>query len=67
MKYNPSQEYLGKPLTNIIRVMRNNEFTTSPDRTTITPDNIGETIEKMDTTLTRRSEERRVSVVQPLR
>ena len=47
MKYNPSHEFLGKTLTNIIRVMRNVEFTTSPDSTTITPENIGATIEKM--------------------
>ena len=48
MKYNPSHEYLGKILTKIIRVMQNIELTTSPDRTTITPEKIGATIYKMD-------------------
>ena len=47
MNYNPPHEYLGKLLTNIIRVMQNIKFTISPDRTTVTPENIGENIEKM--------------------
>ena len=47
IKSNPSHEYLGKPLTNIIRVMQNIELTTSPDSTTITPEKLGETIEQM--------------------
>ena len=34
-------------MTSIIRVMQNIEFTTSPDSTTITPENIGETIDQM--------------------
>ena len=48
MKYNPSDESLGKPLTNIIRVMQNIEFTISPDITKIIPENIGGKIEQMD-------------------
>ena len=47
MKSNPSHESLDKPLTKIIREMLNIEFTTSPERTTITPENIGAIIEKM--------------------
>ena len=35
-------------LTNIIIVMRNIGFATSPDRTTVTPENHGATIDKMD-------------------
>ena len=38
---------LGKPLTKIIIVIQKIWFTTSPDRTTITPEKIGSTIEKM--------------------
>ena len=34
-------------MTKIIRVMKNIEFTTSPESTTTTPLNIGATIEKM--------------------
>ena len=45
---NPSHNYPGKPLKNIIRVVQNIGFPTSPDRTKITPENIGVTIEKMD-------------------
>ena len=37
---NPSNKHPGKNLTNIIRVMRNIGFTTSPDRTTITPETV---------------------------
>ena len=47
MKYNPSNESLGKTLTKIIRGMQNIEFATSIDIPTITPENIGATIEKM--------------------
>ena len=47
MDSNPSHESLGKPFTKIIIVMRNIGFTTSPEITTITLDNIGETIEKI--------------------
>ena len=48
MNYILSHEFPGKLLTNIIRVIRNIEFVTSPDSTTITPENLGATIEKMD-------------------
>ena len=48
MKYNPSQKSPGKTLTNIIKVMRNMEFTTSPDSTATTPENLGTNIEKLD-------------------
>ena len=37
MKSNTSHEYLGKPLTNIIRVMQNIGLTTSQYRNIITP------------------------------
>ena len=47
MNYNP-QKPLVKPLTKIIRVMKNIEFATSPARTTTTPENISENIEQMD-------------------
>ena len=52
MKYNPSHESLGKPLTKIIRVMRNIGFTPSPDRTTITPEKLGKISEQMDHDIT---------------
>ena len=48
MDYNPSHEFLGKTLTKIIRVMQNIVFTTSPDVTTITQENIGATIDQVD-------------------
>ena len=43
---NPSHGSLGKLLTNIIILMPNIELTTSPERTTITPENLGATIDK---------------------
>ena len=46
MDYNPTQKYLGTPLKNIIRVIQNIGFTTSLDRTTISPENLGATIDK---------------------
>ena len=48
MHYNPLDESIGKPFTNIIRVMQNIIFTTSLDSTKITPENFVATIEKMD-------------------
>ena len=48
MDSNQSHESLGKPLANIIIMMRNIGFTTSPDRTTIKPESIRETIEQME-------------------
>ena len=48
MDFNKPHKYLGKNLTNIIRVIRNIGFTTSPERTIISPKKIGATIEKMD-------------------
>ena len=47
MDYNTSHESIGKPLTNIIVVMRKVIFTTSPDITTGTPENLGGSIDKM--------------------
>ena len=47
MDYNPSHKSIGKPLTKITRVMQSIGLTTSPDSNTITPENIGETIDKM--------------------
>ena len=48
MKYNPSHETLGKTFTKIIGVMQNIGLTTLPDKTTITPEKLGETIDQMD-------------------
>ena len=48
MKSNPSHKYLGIFLKNIIRVMQKIDFTTSPDSTTTTPENIWADIEQMD-------------------
>ena len=47
MKSNTSHKYLVKPLTNIIIVMQNIGFTTSSDRTKITPEKLGERSDKM--------------------
>ena len=47
MYSNTSHKSLGKPLTNIIRVIKNIGFTTLPDSTTIAPEKLGETIEQM--------------------
>ena len=47
VEYNPEHGSLGKTLTNIIRVMQNIGFTTSPEITTSAPENIGATIGKM--------------------
>ena len=47
MKSNPSHESFGNISTNIIRVMQNIGLTTSPDRTTSTPENIEATIDQM--------------------
>ena len=47
MNSNPYHESIGKPLTKIIIFMRNIEFTTSLDITTITPENIGATIDQI--------------------
>ena len=47
MNSNPQHKSLGKPLTNIIRVMQKIEFTTSPDSTTTTPENLGGNIEQI--------------------
>ena len=46
-KSNPSQESLGNPLTNVTKSMQNILFTTSPDRTTSTPEKVGANIDKM--------------------
>ena len=40
MKYNTSYEFLGKPLTKVISVAQNIGFTTPPDKTAITPENL---------------------------
>ena len=48
MKSNPSHESIGKTLTKNIRVMRNIRFTTSPERTKITPEKLGASSEQMD-------------------
>ena len=42
MHSNPSHKSLGKTLINIIRRMQNIGFTTSPDRTKIAPETLGE-------------------------
>ena len=47
MYYNTLHESLGKPLIKNIRVMQNIGFTTSPNSTTSTPENLGETIDQM--------------------
>ena len=47
MDSNPPQLTLGKTVTKIIKVMQNIGFTTSPDRTTITQENLGASIEQM--------------------
>ena len=47
MKSNTSHECIGNTSTNIIRVVQKIELTTSTDRTTSTPEKLGETIEKM--------------------
>ena len=47
MKYNPSNEHLGKTLINIIKVMQRIALTESTDRTTITPEKLGGAIEQM--------------------
>ena len=44
---NPSHNSLGEPLIKIIRLIQNIGFTTSPDRTKITPENIWATIDQM--------------------
>ena len=44
---NSSHESLGENPTNIIKVIQNIGCTTSPDRTKITPEKTGVTIEKM--------------------
>ena len=48
MDYNPSNQSLGKTLTKIIIVMKIIVLATSPDRTTITLEKIGSTIDHMD-------------------
>ena len=48
MDYNPARKSLGNFLTKIIRVMQNIGFTTSQDSTTIAPENLGATVDKMD-------------------
>ena len=48
MSYNSCHKSIGRTLTKIIRMTQNIGFTASPERTTITPENIGDTIEKMD-------------------
>ena len=47
MNSNSSKKYLGKNLTNIIRVMPNIGFAASSDRIAITPEKLGATIEQM--------------------
>ena len=47
MKPDLAQESLGKTFIKIIRMMQNIEFTSSPDKTTNTPEKLGATIEKM--------------------
>ena len=46
MDYNQQHEYLGKTLTNIIRVMQNILFATSPYRTIIKPEILGYPLSK---------------------
>ena len=48
MDYNPSHKYLGKCLAKTIRVIHNIGSTTPLDSNTITPENLGATIEQMD-------------------
>ena len=48
MDSNPSRKSFGKPPTKITRVTRNIELTTSPVRTTITLEHLGESIDQMD-------------------
>ena len=47
MYSNTSHKYIGKPLKTIIIMMQNIGFTTSPDSTTITQENIGANIDKI--------------------
>ena len=48
MKSNPPHESLGKTSIKIIRVMQNIGMTTSPERTTSSPEKLRETIDPHD-------------------